>query len=86
MKLRFTNQWSHTEVYVLSQKDQDDFDMVCQGWLIYKDDYADPEDLEYATPEIEEMVNCLDVDNWNPKRFAEIYETLEQDNYYVEVC
>jgi hypothetical protein len=78
MKIRFQNQWSHTEVYVISEKDQSDLDYIIPYEFMYNE-----ETDEYISDEMKALGECLE--NWNPGEFVRLYNKLDQDNWYCEL-
>ena len=80
MKIKFTHEYSSCEVYVISQKDQDDLDLVIPYEFMFDEDTH-----EYISDEMKALGDCVFEGNWNPKEFVRLYNKLEQDNWYCEI-
>ena len=80
-KIKFTNQWSHTEVYIISKKDQDDLDHVIQYEEFFDEDVKE-EYTVFVNDTMKKLWEYCQPETWNSKKFVELYKTLDQDNWY----
>jgi hypothetical protein len=82
MKLRFINEWSSSEVYVVSEKDNEDFELIMPYELLFDED-AYPEDV-FLSETTEKIHNSI-YEDWDPELFIELYKEIDQDNWFVEI-
>ena len=78
-KIKFVNQWSHMEVYVISKKDQDDLDRVIPPENFFMED-----ETKFVNETMEKLHRYSSPETWDSKKFVELYNTLDQDNWYCE--